>query len=72
MSKPIQIWKFSDAPEKYRGYFDSDDADWLALIPKERAEEYIPFLEENTPFGPCWVDLIYQGDGSYLKVGYHA
>ena len=70
--KPIIVWRFCDAPDKYQSLFDCDDADWLALIPKEMADEYIQFLEDNTPFAPCCTEMVWQKDGSYLKVGYHA
>ena len=71
MSKPIQIWKFSDAPEKYRGYFDSDDADWLAILPASLADEYITWLDEPF-FGCCAVQNHQLKDGTLLKVGYHS
>ena len=72
MSKPIQIWKFSDAPEEYRKHFNSDDADWLALIPKEYKEEYIGFLDTGSAFGYFHLDKLLLECGDYLKVGYHS
>lgn len=69
---PIQIWRFHDAPEEYSRYFDNDDADWLALVPKELAKEEIRWLEEGTPFGCCAVSNQWLPDGRLIQVGYHA
>lgn len=70
MSKPIQIWKFADAPEQYSKHFDSDDADWLAFIPKKYAGIYIPFID-GEEFGCCTTEEVIFSDG-VVKVGYHA
>jgi len=72
--KPIKIWRFDSAPEKYKNYFDSSDADWLAFIPSEVLKEegdYIPFLEEGTSFGCCCVEKKKVKDGE-VWLGYHA
>lgn len=70
--EPIKIWPFYDAPDEYAQHFDNDDADWLALIPKNYTEEYIGFLDDNTPFGICYIEIYVLPNGDYLKVGYHA
>lgn len=45
--RPIRIWEYEDAPKKYKNLFYSDDADYIAFIPKElwvKSYEYIWFL----------------------------
>ena len=55
MKPAIKVWQFYDAPEEYRKHFNSDDADWLALVPKEYRDEYIGWLDGGS-FGCFYVD----------------
>lgn len=71
MVEPIKIWQFYDAPKKYSKYFDNDDADWLAVLPKEFKNDYITWLDEPY-FGCCCVQDHVLENGTLLKVGYHA
>ena len=71
MKPAIKVWQFYDAPEEYRKHFNSDDADWLALIPKEYKDEYIGWLDGGS-FGCFYVERLLLECGDYLKVGYHS
>lgn len=71
--KPIQIWRFKEAPEEFRTLSDhGGDEDWLALIPPHLADEWIPWLEENTSFGCFRVSKHKLPDGSVVKIGAHS
>lgn len=73
MNKPIQIWPFKEAPENLRALSQhGGDEDWLALIPPNLAEEWIPWLEEGTSFGCCSVSKHKLKDGSVVRIGAHA
>ena len=72
MTRPIQVWQFEHAPENLKQHFYEDDADWLALIPKEYKDEYIPWLDVGTQFGCFQVERLLLENGDYVKVGYHS
>ena len=73
MVKSIKIWRFDDAPKKYRDMSRSGgDEDWVAIIPPNYVNEYFGFLQEGTSFGCCTVDEFILNDGSKLLIGSHA
>ena len=71
MTKPIQVWKFEHAPENLKQHFYEDDADWLALIPKEYRDEYISWLDTHS-FAAYKIERLLLENGDYVKVGYHS
>lgn len=71
MTKPIKVWRFDEAPSKYRKLFDQDDADWLALVPKKIYDkEYLGWLD-GPHFGCRKVEIKDHRDGE-IYVGYHS
>ncbi len=68
----IKIWKFCDAPRKYRELStNGGDEDWVAFIPDNMKDEYIGFLEEGTSFGCCSVAEL-EVPGGIIRIGAHA
>ena len=68
----ITVWRFYDAPEKYRRLAPTqDDADWLAFIPKPLENEPLEWLSDGSLFGPSTVISYGVKDGQ-IRVGYHS
>lgn len=72
MAQPIRVWRFADAPEKYRKLSeDGGDEDWLAVVPKALSE-VPPWMGEGTSFGCCSVSERKLPNGDILVIGAHA
>ncbi len=71
-SKYIRVWRFHDAPEELKNYDNGGDEDWLAHVPAEMANDYIPWLEGGSAFGVCDINEYKQADGSVVYIGCHA
>lgn len=71
--RPIRIWEFENAPEKYKKLCDPDDIDWLAFIPKEVYENnyYFPFFSGYEWGEKDNGEWVFVGDG-YILVYKHA
>ena len=73
--KPIEVWKFQDAPEELRNLSDhGGDEDWLAIIPPQMNNKCISWMQEGTYFGLCHVyyyDHPYK-EGHEVVIGAHA
>jgi hypothetical protein len=67
--KTIQVWCYDDAPEEYRYLGSPDDADWVVLVPKELAGDYIPWIDR---IGSCDVESHTLPTGEVVYIGYHA
>ncbi len=53
----IKVWRFHDAPKELRALStNGGDEDWLAVIPPCMSDDWIPWMEDNSPFGVCCVD----------------
>jgi len=70
MVSPIKVWRFYDAPARYRSLDTNDDADWLAFVPKRYNKDYIGWLESDT-FGCCCINK-HRIDNGMVYIGYHA
>lgn len=71
----IRAWRFQDAPEELASLStNGGDEDWLALIPPTLADEYIPWMEPNGPFGYYCVDTYQHPElpGYIVKIGSHS
>ena len=69
---PIKVWRFKDAPEKYSSLSrNGGDEDWVALVPWELENQYIPWLDEGSGFGVCCVDKYSHPEG-IVYIGSHA
>ena len=54
----IQIWQWEDAPEELKALSTNGGGEeWVALIPPKLAEEWIPWLDEFTPFAPVCLEV---------------
>ena len=68
----IIVWRFSDAPEKFRKLSGhGGDEDWLALVPASYSRTYIPWLEYG-PFGVCDISSYDLENGQRVCIGAHA
>lgn len=71
----IQIWRFEDAPEALRKLStNGGDEDWLAVIPPNLKEEWIPWMDSGTSFG-CYMVFEYEHPikvGYVVRIGCHA
>lgn len=48
----IKIWKFQDSPKKLAALStNGGDEDWLALVPPNLADTWMPWLTDNEMFG---------------------
>lgn len=77
MIEPIKIWRYKDAPAELQVSTNGGDEDWLAEVPPHVAEDYIPWLEDES-FGCCARDTYPHPDpvkremGWDIVVGSHA
>ncbi len=70
--KTIYVWRFDDAPKKYRELSPhGGDEDWLAYVPGSLKDEWIPWLEPNSSFGVCDVSK-HPFDGGHVHIGAHS
>ena len=72
--KCIKVWSFHLAPEELKKLStNGGDEDWIAFIPDSIYDEnsYIPWLEEGTPYGCCFVDRFKVANGE-IRIGCHA
>lgn len=70
--KPIQVWPFHQAPQKYRDLsMHGGDEDWVALIPADFPGGR-PFWIDTPHFAPCDVSEHHLPDGSMVCIGAHA
>jgi hypothetical protein len=68
----IKVWRFDDAPERYRNLSQhGGDEDWLAFVPSRMAEDWIGWLEEGTSFGVYRVSRT-KVRGGVVVIGAHA
>lgn len=69
----IHVWRFEDAPARYRELStNGGDEDWVALVPKEIADEdYIGWLEPGSAFGVFTIDRYLLPEG-YVYIGAHS
>lgn len=66
----IRIWAWVDAPGELRAFSDhGGDEDWVCLVPKELANDYLPFVDA---LGVCRVSNHILTDGRKLLIGAHA
>lgn len=66
----IRIWAWVDAPGELRAFSDhGGDEDWVCLVPKELANDYLPFVES---LGICRVSNHFLTDGRKVLIGAHA
>lgn len=67
----IRVWRFGDAPRVLRDMSDNGgDEDWVAMVPKGMAADYIAWLE-SPAFGCCHIDEREWGDYR-VYIGCHA
>jgi hypothetical protein len=68
----ISVWRFEDAPEKYRELSGhGGDEDWLAFVPDSMRDEFIGWLEGGSWFGCCAVSR-HDVPGGVVHIGAHA
>ena len=70
MTKPIRIWRFSDAPKRYQISIGGDE-DWVAFVPTGYEQQCLGFLDEGTSFGYCKVK-VFKTKGGTIHIGAHA
>jgi hypothetical protein len=68
----IKVWRFEDAPKEYQELStNGGDEDWIAFVPTEMNDDYIPWLESGSSFGCCCVDK-YNVLGGTIHIACHA
>ena len=73
MRAPIRVWRWKDAPKKYRALSrHGSDEDWVALVPKADKNGLISWLDEGGPFGCCSVSRHELANGDTVHIGAHA
>ena len=75
--RPIEVWRFEDAPENLRALSDhGGDEDWVAALPPEYCDDYIGWMEAGHlgGFGCCDVSEHEHPNrpGWIVKIGAHA
>lgn len=69
---PIRVWRFYDAPEKFRKLSGhGGDEDWLALVPKDFPGG-VPDWAFSQAFGCCDVSEHRLKNGAMVVIGAHA
>lgn len=70
--EPIRIWRFDDAPTELQAYStNGGDEDWLAFVPKDYEDAWLPFLA-IPHFGGCDVDEYTTSEDDRIIIGCHA
>ena len=70
-NRMIKVWRFEDAPEKYKALSDhGGDEDWLAFVPETMKDRYIPWMDDGSSFGCCRVSE-HTVDGGVVRIGAH-
>ncbi len=73
MTEPIRVWRFADAPQEFQNLSGhGGDEDWIAHVPVNYAQDYIPWLRKHGDFGCCDVSEHILPDGSIIYIGAHA
>lgn len=72
-TEPIQVWSFDKAPEELKTLSTGGDEDWVAVVPPEYGDTYIPWLDDGN-FGPCSVHCYDHPTklGYKVKIGTHS
>jgi len=66
--RPIQVWRYYQAPAEWQVSRNGGDEDWLALVPFEYEDDCIGWVDEGHAFGCCTVDEFYvKDDGSIVE-----
>lgn len=69
----IKIWRFHEAPQEYQALSGhGGDEDWLALVPKEMKDDYMPWLESGSTFGVCDISIHDLPNGDQVRIGAHS
>lgn len=74
MTEEIKVWRFEDAPDILQALSrPGGDEDWVAVIPPEYVDMYIPWLE-CPHFGCCDVKEYDHplAPGYKVRIGQHA
>lgn len=70
-TKPIQVWRFEDAPKKYHDLStNGGDEDWIAFVPEYLCDEWIGWMECDS-FG-CYKIEKHNVEGGQIRIGCHA
>lgn len=71
-TEPIRIWRFAEAPIELQAYSaNGGDEDWLAFVPKNYDDAFLPFLA-YPHFGVCDVSAHTTEHGDRVFIGSHA
>lgn len=69
----IKVWPYEDAPKELQALSPhGGDEDWVAWVPTNMADRYIPWMECSGGFGCCDVSTHPLPDGSIVRIGAHA
>ncbi len=72
---PIRVWRFENAPKRFRDLSGhGGDEDWVAEVPSEYVDDWIPWMEDGSSFGRCDVsehDHPSRSDWK-IRIGAHA
>lgn len=72
MRVPIMVWRFHEAPQEFQDLSGhGGDEDWLAFVPSQYGDEYLPWAESGTRFGVCDVSQ-HEVNGGRVLIGAHA
>lgn len=73
MTEPIIVWRYHDAPANLQISTNGGDEDWLAEVPPELKDDYIPWLESSA-FGCCEIEVVPHPakEGWMIHIGSHA
>jgi hypothetical protein len=70
-SRVIRVWRYGDERADVP-VPNTDDADWVAQVPRDFVGTKIAWLESGSNFGCSGVDVHQLPDGSELHVGCHS
>jgi hypothetical protein len=73
-TKAILVWSFYDAPKTLQELSDhGGDETWLALIPPEKKNDWIGWMDEGSAFGCASITEHEHPDfpGYLIKIGSH-
>lgn len=74
MKGPIQVWRFTEAPEHLQKLSPhGGDEDWVALFPdREQTSDFRGWWGPGSNFGRCRVSVHDLPDGTRVLIGAHS
>lgn len=73
MNEPILVWRYHNAPKELQISTNGGDEDWLAELPPDFTDDYIPWIESSSFGGYETLEMPHPTKtGWTIRIGVHA